>query len=234
MTPEDRGNVEPHRQNGALVVIPARGGSKGLPGKNILPLGGLPLIGWGIRAALAASTVARVVVSTDSEEIAAVARECGAEVPFLRPEALAGDNVTTGPVVDHVLRSLEDTGWHTDTHLVVYPTSPFIRPGLIDFMVGKCREGYSQVQTYKRLDLDRRLVMYQHDGAFTRLCPDDPGGVQPFLRAYGLCSAVRTGIPAKPYCHVVDSFAETVDIDTMEDLILAEEMVRQGLDLFFQ
>ena len=76
----------------AVAVIFARGGSKGLPGKNIRPLAGKPLIAWAIEHALAVKRIDRVIVSTDSEEIAAVAREYGAEVPFLRPAELARDD----------------------------------------------------------------------------------------------------------------------------------------------
>ena len=76
----------------AVAFIFARGGSKGLPGKNIRPLGGKPLIAWSIEHALAVTRIKRVIVSTDSEEIAAVARNYGAEVPFIRPAELAWDH----------------------------------------------------------------------------------------------------------------------------------------------
>ena len=75
-----------------LAIIPARGGSKGLPGKNIRPLGGIPLICHTINAAIAAKSISRVIVSTDDETIAEVAKECGAEVPFIRPASLANDD----------------------------------------------------------------------------------------------------------------------------------------------
>ncbi|MEZ0236893.1 MAG: hypothetical protein ACAH06_02415, partial [Methylophilaceae bacterium] len=75
-----------------VALICARGGSKGLPGKNIRPLAGVPLIAWSIRQAQAVPRISRVIVSTDSEEIAAVARKAGAEVPFMRPVELAQDN----------------------------------------------------------------------------------------------------------------------------------------------
>jgi CMP-N-acetylneuraminic acid synthetase len=81
-----------------LAIIPARGGSKGLPGKNLAELGGVPLIEWSIRSALDSLLVTRVVVSTDSEEIALVARAAGAEVPWLRPIELAADDTADLPV----------------------------------------------------------------------------------------------------------------------------------------
>jgi CMP-N,N'-diacetyllegionaminic acid synthase len=108
-----------------LAVIPARGGSKGLPGKNIRPLVGLPLIGHSIRLAKMCGEVARCVVSTDSEEIAAVARECGGEVPFLRPAELARDDTPMWPVLRHALRRVESLDQRRyGSVLLLSPTSP--------------------------------------------------------------------------------------------------------------
>src|SRR5690242_15380045 len=90
----------------SLAIIPARGGSKGLPGKNILPLQGKPLIAHTIEGARAAHCIHRVVVSTESTEIAQIARQYGAEVPFLRPAELAQDETPTLPVLQHALREL--------------------------------------------------------------------------------------------------------------------------------
>lgn len=92
-----------------LCVIPARGGSKGLPGKNIRPLCGLPLIAHSILLARRCADVARVVVSTDSPEIASAAREFGAEVPFMRPAELAQDETAMWPVVRHAVQQLADS-----------------------------------------------------------------------------------------------------------------------------
>ena len=83
-----------------LALIPARGGSKGIPRKNIRPFAGFPLIAWSIAAAKQSDLVTRVIVSTDDEEIAAVAREFGAETPFLRPPKFAEDNTTDLPVFE--------------------------------------------------------------------------------------------------------------------------------------
>ena len=90
-----------------LAIIPARAGSKGIPGKNIKPLCGKPLIAWSIEAALLSSSVDRVIVSTDCEEIARVARDFGAETPFLRPSEIAGDNATTESALLHCISWLE-------------------------------------------------------------------------------------------------------------------------------
>ncbi len=116
-----------------LAIIPARGGSKALPGKNIRPLLGKPLINYSIDAALQSCYKPRVVVSTDSEEIAAVAREAGAEVPFVRPSELATDTAPTPPVIKHALQWLESNeSYQPDIVVLLQPTSPLRRAQHID------------------------------------------------------------------------------------------------------
>ncbi|GJQ35449.1 MAG: transferase [Anaerolineaceae bacterium] len=111
-----------------LAIIPARGGSKGIPRKNIRPFAGYPLIAWSIAAAKQSSLVTRIIVSTDDEEIASVAREWGAETPFLRPAELAQDKTTDLPVFEHAFKWLEEIeGYHPDVVVQLRPTSP-IRP----------------------------------------------------------------------------------------------------------
>lgn len=109
-----------------LYLVPARGGSKGLPGKNIRPLLGRPLLTWTITTALEAAKrrPGRVVVSTDDEAIAAVAREAGAEVPFLRPAALATDEASSMDVVLHALDHFEQQGERFDLLCMLEATSP--------------------------------------------------------------------------------------------------------------
>lgn len=108
-----------------LAVITARGGSKRVPGKNIRPLAGKPLIAWTIEAALSCPQLSQVVVSTDDESIASVSRECGADVPFLRPDALAGDQAASLPVIEHAMRFMEQReGVVFDWVMTLQPTSP--------------------------------------------------------------------------------------------------------------
>lgn len=107
-----------------LAVIPARGGSKGLPGKNIALLAGLPLIVHSLRLAALCPEIERTIVSTDSPEIAAVARAAGADVPFLRPEELARDETPMLPVLQHALAELDPEGTHFSELLLLDPTSP--------------------------------------------------------------------------------------------------------------
>lgn len=107
-----------------LALIPARGGSKGVPGKNIKQIAGKPLIVWTIEAALQSQWLDKVIVSTDSEEIASIARKAGAEVPFLRPEYLAHDAAKGIDVVLHAIRWFEAQNEQYDLLLLLQPTSP--------------------------------------------------------------------------------------------------------------
>ncbi|MBL78502.1 MAG: acylneuraminate cytidylyltransferase [Nitrosomonadaceae bacterium] len=111
----------------AIAFIFARGGSKGLPGKNIRSLGGKPLIAWSIEHALAVKRVERVIVSTDSEEIAAVARQYGAEVPFIRPEELARDDSPEWLAWCHVLNYLRETTGVLPEIMISVPTTAPLR-----------------------------------------------------------------------------------------------------------
>lgn len=108
-----------------LAVVPARGGSQGLPGKNIRPFAGLPLIEHSLRLAKLCPEIDRCVVSTDSEEIAEVARRCGGDAPFLRPAELAKSNTPMWPVLQHALAAVErEEGRSYGYLLLLDPTSP--------------------------------------------------------------------------------------------------------------
>lgn len=119
-----------------LVLVPARGGSKGIPRKNLLPVAGRPLIEWTIRQALAMTAVgdgrAEVVVSTDDEEIARIARHAGAQVPFLRPAELAQDTTATEPVVLHAIDEMTALGRAPETVMLLQATSPIRQDRTLD------------------------------------------------------------------------------------------------------
>ena len=115
-----------------LGIIPARGGSKGVPRKNIRPLAGKPLLAYTAEAALDARRLAAVVLSTEDSEIAEVGRQSGLEVPFLRPMELARDSSPTLPVVQHMLDWMEKHGRRYDAICLLQPTSPFRGSGMID------------------------------------------------------------------------------------------------------
>ena len=115
-----------------LAVIPARGGSKGIRRKNVRLLCGKPLLQYTAEAALAATRLSRVILTTDDEEIAKVARRCGLEVPFIRPQELALDETPMLPVVQHALREMESDGEGFDAVCLLQPTSPLRTPETID------------------------------------------------------------------------------------------------------
>jgi len=116
-----------------LALIPARGGSKGIPRKNIRDFAGYPLIAWSIAAGLQSELVTRVIASTNDQEIAAVAREYGAETPFMRPSVFAEDDTTDLPVFEHALAWLkENEGYVPEVVVQLRPTSPIRPRGLID------------------------------------------------------------------------------------------------------
>jgi CMP-N-acetylneuraminic acid synthetase len=116
-----------------LALIPARGGSKSIPHKNIRSFAGHPLIAYSIAAGLAAESVTRLLVSTDDEEIAEIARKYGAETPFLRPAELSQDNTPDLPVFQHALKWLEENeGYRPEILVQLRPTSPLRRVWHID------------------------------------------------------------------------------------------------------
>lgn len=109
-----------------VAVIPARGGSKRIPRKNIRVFAGKPMIAHAIDAALASGMFDRVIVSTDDQQVALIAREHGAEVPFIRPDELADDYTPTVPVVAHAIKACVELGWQIEYACCIYPGVPFI------------------------------------------------------------------------------------------------------------
>lgn len=116
--------MEPERN--AVAIITARGGSKRIPGKNSKLFLGKPMLAYSVEAALAAGIFREVMVSTDDEEIARIAREAGASVPFMRSEETAGDFATTDDVLMEVLKTYEERGQTFDYMACIYPTAPFV------------------------------------------------------------------------------------------------------------
>lgn len=210
-----------------LALIPARGGSKGLPRKNIRDLCGKPLIAYTIEAALAARRISRVVVSTDDQEIAGVARSCGAEVPFLRPAEMAGDRVGLNLAVDHMLSGLRAQGYVPDALAVLYPTSPFRTPALLDYLCAQFSEGFNSVIAVRRVGQAGRPLLACQDDLLRPLL-DAAGQGRTFERRYGLFQGTRYRAPDRSFVHFIRDPASLVDIDTLEDFYLAEEIVKSG------
>jgi CMP-N-acetylneuraminic acid synthetase len=138
-----------------LGLIPARGGSKGVPRKNIRLLCGKPLLQYTAEAALTARLLTRIVLSTEDEEIAEVGRNCGLWVPFLRPAELAQDDTPTLPVVQHALQELESAGDRFDAVCLLQPTSPMRSAGQIDGCIDLLeRSGVDSVMTVLEVPLE--------------------------------------------------------------------------------
>lgn len=155
-----------------LAIIPARGGSKRIPRKNIRPLAGLPAIAWPIRAALASEKFETVVVTTDDEEIAEVARQYGADVPFLRPKNLSGDFTGTRQVIRHAISEL---GAETGYTCCIYPTAVLVSPADLRDAVGA--HEVAGVSVISVSALDRRLWrgFAAESGRLRRLFPEFAG-----------------------------------------------------------
>jgi CMP-N-acetylneuraminic acid synthetase len=160
-----------------LAVVPARGGSKGVPRKNVQMLAGRPLLAYTAIAAAASGVCNRVVLSTEDPEIAAVGRTCGLEVPFLRPAELATDESAMLPVLRHVLEMLARESWRPDIVLILQPTSPLRRPDHIRRAVRLLEESHAdsvvtvvelprhQSPDYVMRIADGRLLPFLADGA---------------------------------------------------------------------
>jgi pseudaminic acid cytidylyltransferase len=111
-----------------VAIIPARGGSKRIPRKNLREFCGRPIIGWSIATAVSSGLFDKVLVSTDDEEIAEVAESLGASVPFRRPAALSDDHAGTLPVVRHAIQACRELGWKPQLACCLYATAPFVDP----------------------------------------------------------------------------------------------------------
>jgi len=158
-----------------LGLVPARGGSKGVPGKNVRPLAGRTLLEYTVRAAQASGVIDRLVLSTDSPEIADVGRQAGLEVPFLRPAALAADDSPMLPVVLHAIDALTASGWTPDIVVILQPTSPLRRAEHIRDAVTLLRETAAHsvvtvVEVPKHLSPD--YVMRIEDGRLRTFLPE--------------------------------------------------------------
>ena len=220
-----------------LGLIPARGGSKGIPGKNLKPLAGRPLIAYAVDAARASGVVDRLVLSTDSEEIAAIGRESGAEVPFLRPAEFAGDASPMLSVLQHAVAALEQTGWSPEIILLLQPTSPLRTPAHLAAAVDLLRATnadsvVSVVELPRHLSPDYvmrveggRLVPFLAEGATVtrrqdaRVAYVRDGTVYAFWRRTLVEHGSIYGRDCRPL--VVDT-AESVTIDTPADWAEAE------------
>jgi N-acylneuraminate cytidylyltransferase len=162
-----------------VAVIPARGGSKRIPRKNVRPFGGKPMIVWSIEAALASGCFDRILVSTDDDEIAEVGLSAGAEVPFKRPAELSDDYTGTVPVIGHAIEWLRESGVAPEFVCCIYATAPFvrvsdIRAGLSALQASDCDYAFSvtsyafPIQRAVRINDLGRVEMFQPQNFNTR------------------------------------------------------------------
>lgn len=213
-----------------FALIPARGGSKGIPRKNIRVMGGKPLIAWTIEAAHAARGIDSVVVSTEDAEIAEVARQWGAEVPFLRPAELATDET---PGIDPVLHAIGMLPQH-DAVVLLQPTSPLRSTADIEAVLALAATGAPSVVSLCAPDTHPNLMYsIDHAGRLNPLLPDAPATRRQDLPpVYGLNGAIyfartawvatrRTFIGAETLGYVMPG-ERSIDIDGPLDWKLAE------------
>lgn len=162
-----------------VAIIPARGGSKRIPRKNIKPFCGKPMIAWSIKAALQSGCFDRIIVSTDDAEIAAVARQHGAEVPFMRPAELSDDHTGTIPVIRHAIEWCNRQGQRVELACCLYATAPFVRTedllhGLATLQGNDCDYAFSvtsyafPIQRAIRINANGRVEMFNPEHFNTR------------------------------------------------------------------
>ncbi len=229
-----------------LAVIPARGGSKGLPGKNIKELNGKPLIAYTVEAAVKAEGIDRVVVTTDDIKIAETARRFGAEIPFLRNPSLAGDSSLAVDVYLDVVERLGG-GCRENPFMVLLPTAPFRTSRQIDEAIQTFRGKNARTLVsvtpaetpagwYMGISRDG-ILMPRNYGAANEICsnrqmnePDYIPNGAIYILDYQLLKYERTYYCNKTVPYVMDRNS-SVDIDTIEDFeyaeYLAEKMFRQ-------
>lgn len=227
-----------------VAVIPARGGSKRIPRKNIRPFCGKPMITWSIEAARASGCFDRIIVSTDDEEIAEVARQAGAEVPFMRPPALTDDFTGTTAVVKHAVEWCAGHGLLADPVCCIYATAPFLQPsdlqaGFDLLMSGDCDYVFTvtrypaPIQRALRVSAEGRVAMFQPE-CFTARSQDlEPAYHDAAQFYWGRSSAWIGGRPifSQAAALILPNY-RVQDIDTPDDWLLAERMFKVSASNF--
>lgn len=222
-----------------IAIIPARGGSKGIPQKNIIDLGGLPLLAWSIRVARAAKVLDEVYVSTDDDEIAKIAKEYGARVPFLRPKELATDKTTTVDAISHFILKLKMENNCPDIVVLLQPTQPFRSVETIIKAIEAYKLTGSGVVSVSRVAEHPVLMRYfdKSTSVLTRLLGNVNSTVrrQDFSEVYRVNGAVYVN-SVEDYLQkkslndnpigVITTELEGVDIDTLDDLDYARFLIQ--------
>lgn len=220
----------------AIAIIPARGGSKRVPRKNIKLFHGKPLIAYSIQTALKSKLFDKVVVSTDDKEIAKIAKQYGAEVPFLRPKELSDDFTGTGAVINHTIEFLKKQGEVFDFVCSIYATAPFLqikylKEGFLKLKNSNARSAFSctsmpfPIQRTFRITSDERCEMFWPEN-FTKRSQDLEEAFQDAGQFYW----TKLGIKSKDIIFSKESIPIVLprylvqDIDTLADWEHAEIM----------
>ena len=226
-----------------IAIIPARSGSKGLPGKNLRLLLGKPLIAWTIEAALSSEMIDLVLVSTDSEEIAKVGKQYGAEVPFLRPEILATDTATSYSVVEHALNFYKNEKNMTFNYAALLePTSPIRKADDIDNMVNKiyahARDKDAIVSLGEVSEHPSLVKVLDKDGSISPYRLSDSNNLRrqeqktlyfPYGGAY-ICKVPvllkeKTFYPRRALGYIVEN-CQSYEVDTIYDFLCIESILK--------
>lgn len=218
-----------------LAVIPARGGSKRIPRKNIRDFAGKPMIAWPIEAALESGCFDHVIVSTDSEEIAETAQAYGAAAPFRRPASLADDHTATRPVVIHAIEAMTTLAGAPDQVCCIYPTAPFLTADILRDSLARLEQSGAQfvfsctsfaypIQRALRLTADGGVAMMQPEHRTTRSQDLEPAYHDAGQFYWGRAEAFLADAPTfGPHSRAYILPRHQVhDIDTPEDFIHAE------------
>lgn len=222
-----------------LAVIPARGGSKRIPRKNIREFCGKPIIAYSINAALSSGCFDRVVVSTDDEEISSVAQVYGAEVPFLRPPELSGDHIGTLPVIKHVIEQVQARKENPVWVCCIYATAPFLTASDLSRGWQTLQETGAEyaftvtsfpfpIQRAVKITSSGRLAMFQPEHMNTRSQDLEPGYHDAGQFYWGRSTAFLRELPlfSEDAVPVFLPRHRVQDIDTLEDWNRAEFMFK--------
>jgi len=223
-----------------IALITARGGSKGLPGKNILPLMDIPLIGWSIKAAIESPLVDACYVSSDDDDILKVSKELGAKI-IQRPDALAQDDSSSEDVIAHFIHCMQEKKIEIDELLLLQPTSPvrtsehiaesiyeFKKQGA-DCVISVFEPRHSPAKAYKQ-DADGCLKGLLNDSAPYTARQKLPRAFQPngAIYLFKVSAFIREkGIPKNKVYPYFMSEADSIDIDDLSDFEMAESMLRK-------
>lgn len=226
-----------HQNKKILALIPARGGSKGIPGKNIKPLSGKPLIEWTIDAAKKSKYIDRLILSSDDEEIIKVAKRAGCEIPFIRPKELAQDQSSSMDVILHALDAIEE---EYDYLLLLQPTSPFRQTKDIDHIIEACLNNNHKIMVSVSKSEQHPFLMYRIEDTILQPILENSQNLrrQDMPSVYELNGAlylanVQYLKQAKsfggPDVHAFIMEGHQIDIDDPIDWVIAETLIAKGL-----